>query len=235
MHCDNASCVRIAQDGAIYRRPDGIVIIDPVKAAGHVGGCHVLGQMRGSDFCCERDQRIVLHLGVQHGLAIRAERIRGRQHLTGGQDRASGLHVGPRRAAKLRAGNDRVASGSRRVVGLRVAGVVGDALFAELLGHVQFERFRLGVRGRDGFRGPARVYILGVHLVRHRVERGDAKLLAELGQHFLAVHRERHLLHDVEHVATLDGADRYAHLVDGGFVVGVGFVDHDLGLARGLD
>jgi Fe-S-cluster-containing dehydrogenase component len=34
MHCDDASCVRIAQDGAIYRRPDGIVIIDPLKAGG---------------------------------------------------------------------------------------------------------------------------------------------------------------------------------------------------------
>jgi Fe-S-cluster-containing dehydrogenase component len=34
MHCDNASCVRIAQNGAVYRRDDGIVIIDPRKAAG---------------------------------------------------------------------------------------------------------------------------------------------------------------------------------------------------------
>lgn len=34
MHCDNASCVKIAQNGAIYRRPDGIVIIDPFKAKG---------------------------------------------------------------------------------------------------------------------------------------------------------------------------------------------------------
>jgi Fe-S-cluster-containing dehydrogenase component len=34
MHCDNASCVRIAQDGAIYKREDGIVIIDPEKARG---------------------------------------------------------------------------------------------------------------------------------------------------------------------------------------------------------
>jgi Fe-S-cluster-containing dehydrogenase component len=34
MQCDNASCVKIAQDGAIYRRPDGIVIIDPLKAKG---------------------------------------------------------------------------------------------------------------------------------------------------------------------------------------------------------
>jgi Fe-S-cluster-containing dehydrogenase component len=34
MHCDNATCVKIAQNGAIYRRPDGIVIIDPQKAVG---------------------------------------------------------------------------------------------------------------------------------------------------------------------------------------------------------
>ncbi len=35
MHCDDAQCVKIAaHDKAIYRRPDGIVIIDPVKARG---------------------------------------------------------------------------------------------------------------------------------------------------------------------------------------------------------
>ncbi len=34
MHCDNASCLKIAQNGAIYRRNDGIVIIDPEKAVG---------------------------------------------------------------------------------------------------------------------------------------------------------------------------------------------------------
>lgn len=34
MHCDDAPCVRIAQNGAIYRRDDGIVIIDPQKAVG---------------------------------------------------------------------------------------------------------------------------------------------------------------------------------------------------------
>lgn len=34
MHCRDATCVKMAQDGAIYRRPDGIVIIDPVKAKG---------------------------------------------------------------------------------------------------------------------------------------------------------------------------------------------------------
>ncbi|MBN1627308.1 MAG: carboxypeptidase regulatory-like domain-containing protein [Deltaproteobacteria bacterium] len=34
MHCDNPPCVTAAPDGAIYKRPDGIVIIDPVKAKG---------------------------------------------------------------------------------------------------------------------------------------------------------------------------------------------------------
>jgi Fe-S-cluster-containing dehydrogenase component len=34
MHCDDASCVKAATDGAIYRRADGIVIIDPEKSAG---------------------------------------------------------------------------------------------------------------------------------------------------------------------------------------------------------
>src|SRR5512139_3080894 len=34
MHCDDAPCIKMAQNGAIYRRPDGIVIIDPVKAKG---------------------------------------------------------------------------------------------------------------------------------------------------------------------------------------------------------
>jgi Fe-S-cluster-containing dehydrogenase component len=34
MHCENPTCVKAARDGAIYKRPDGIVIIDPVKAAG---------------------------------------------------------------------------------------------------------------------------------------------------------------------------------------------------------
>ena len=33
-HCDNAPCIKAAQDGAIYKRPDGIVIIDPVKSKG---------------------------------------------------------------------------------------------------------------------------------------------------------------------------------------------------------
>ena len=34
MHCRNAPCVKAAKDGAVYRRDDGIVIIDPVKAVG---------------------------------------------------------------------------------------------------------------------------------------------------------------------------------------------------------
>jgi Fe-S-cluster-containing dehydrogenase component len=34
MHCENPTCVKTAQYGAIYKRPDGIVIIDPVKAGG---------------------------------------------------------------------------------------------------------------------------------------------------------------------------------------------------------
>jgi len=32
MHCDNAPCIAVAKEGAVYKRPDGIVIIDPVKA-----------------------------------------------------------------------------------------------------------------------------------------------------------------------------------------------------------
>lgn len=34
-HCDAAACVKLDQTGAIYRRPDGIVLIDPVKAKGN--------------------------------------------------------------------------------------------------------------------------------------------------------------------------------------------------------
>jgi len=34
MHCDNAPCVAASRDGAVYKREDGIVIIDPVKAKG---------------------------------------------------------------------------------------------------------------------------------------------------------------------------------------------------------
>lgn len=34
MHCENAPCVAAAQNGAVYTRPDGIVIIDPEKSYG---------------------------------------------------------------------------------------------------------------------------------------------------------------------------------------------------------
>ena len=34
MHCDDAPCIEMAQNGAVYQRDDGIVIIDPVKARG---------------------------------------------------------------------------------------------------------------------------------------------------------------------------------------------------------
>ena len=34
MHCDEAPCIKAATGGAIYKRPDGIVIIDPVKSVG---------------------------------------------------------------------------------------------------------------------------------------------------------------------------------------------------------
>lgn len=33
-HCDDAPCIKAAKDGAIAKRDDGIVIIDPVKAKG---------------------------------------------------------------------------------------------------------------------------------------------------------------------------------------------------------
>ncbi|MGB5987547.1 MAG: 4Fe-4S dicluster domain-containing protein, partial [Desulfobacterales bacterium] len=33
-HCGDAPCIAAAEDGAVYRRPDGIVIIDPEKARG---------------------------------------------------------------------------------------------------------------------------------------------------------------------------------------------------------
>jgi len=33
-HCDNAPCVEVARDNSVYKRDDGIVIIDPVKAKG---------------------------------------------------------------------------------------------------------------------------------------------------------------------------------------------------------
>lgn len=34
MHCDQAPCMNKARDGAVYKREDGIVLIDPVKARG---------------------------------------------------------------------------------------------------------------------------------------------------------------------------------------------------------
>ncbi len=34
MQCENASCIKASQNGAVYRRKDGIVIIDPEKAKG---------------------------------------------------------------------------------------------------------------------------------------------------------------------------------------------------------
>ncbi len=34
MHCADAPCMDAAKDGAVYRRPDGIVLIDPEKAQG---------------------------------------------------------------------------------------------------------------------------------------------------------------------------------------------------------
>lgn len=33
-HCDNAPCIEAAEDGAITKREDGIVIIDPIKSKG---------------------------------------------------------------------------------------------------------------------------------------------------------------------------------------------------------
>ncbi len=33
-HCDDAPCIKAARDGAVTKRPDGIVIIDPVKSKG---------------------------------------------------------------------------------------------------------------------------------------------------------------------------------------------------------
>lgn len=34
MHCETAPCMNVAADGAVYRREDGIVLIDPDKAKG---------------------------------------------------------------------------------------------------------------------------------------------------------------------------------------------------------
>ena len=33
-HCDDAPCIEAAENGAVKKRPDGIVVIDPVKAKG---------------------------------------------------------------------------------------------------------------------------------------------------------------------------------------------------------
>ena len=42
-HCENAPCMAAAKDGAVYRRDDGLVIIDPVKSKGQraiIEACH---------------------------------------------------------------------------------------------------------------------------------------------------------------------------------------------------
>ena len=33
-HCENAACMNAAKDGAVYRREDGLIIIDPEKSKG---------------------------------------------------------------------------------------------------------------------------------------------------------------------------------------------------------
>ena len=33
-HCDDPACMKAAKNGAVYKRPDGVVIIDPEKAVG---------------------------------------------------------------------------------------------------------------------------------------------------------------------------------------------------------
>jgi Fe-S-cluster-containing dehydrogenase component len=35
MHCDEAPCIKRSPSGAVYKREDGLVIIDPAKAKGH--------------------------------------------------------------------------------------------------------------------------------------------------------------------------------------------------------
>ncbi len=35
MHCDDAPCIKESPSGAVYKREDGLVIIDPVKAKGY--------------------------------------------------------------------------------------------------------------------------------------------------------------------------------------------------------
>lgn len=42
MHCDDAPCITAAKNGAVYKRPDGIVLIDPEKSRGQkaiAGAC----------------------------------------------------------------------------------------------------------------------------------------------------------------------------------------------------
>lgn len=34
MHCEDAPCIRAAKDNAVYRRPDGVIIIDPIRSVG---------------------------------------------------------------------------------------------------------------------------------------------------------------------------------------------------------
>ncbi len=36
-HCEDAPCMAAAENGAVYRRPDGLVVIDPEKALGQKG------------------------------------------------------------------------------------------------------------------------------------------------------------------------------------------------------
>jgi Fe-S-cluster-containing dehydrogenase component len=53
-HCDNPACMAAAKDGAVYKRPDGIVIIDPEKSKGQkqiVDACPV-----GAIFWNEEEQ-----------------------------------------------------------------------------------------------------------------------------------------------------------------------------------
>jgi Fe-S-cluster-containing dehydrogenase component len=35
LHCDDAPCIKDSPDGTVYKREDGLVIIDPVRAKGH--------------------------------------------------------------------------------------------------------------------------------------------------------------------------------------------------------
>jgi Fe-S-cluster-containing dehydrogenase component len=48
MHCDDAPCIKMARDGAVYKRADGIVIIDPVKAKGQKELISLNGMSRSS-------------------------------------------------------------------------------------------------------------------------------------------------------------------------------------------